>query len=658
MTGVYDGIGRQPGELLTDRSRKLSRIAAGEIRAAHASREQRISAEQVSRAIGRLAGEKAHAALRVSWGVKYLEGQQANGDPVAVAQLPVGNRRDHAAESEERTARTRRRVAHHSIRIRLMHEQRCAGGGDDLASGTKVVEVRVGQDYRLERTVTECGEHPGGFVARIDHNSWTCAIVRDYPAVGLERSQLESPNVHIRLPSADILRVGSLCRRMGAGLADSSDCVRTRPERTTVGPAMAFDPLGRVWSSSAIRRFAVQAGLVLVALSTAFVIGIYLRTENLIMSGVRQQAESYLDLIVTTRAWNAAHGGVWIRVGPESRSNPYLRDLQVEADTSTVSGTRLTLRNPAAMTREISELTEQSQSTRFRLTSLYPVNPDSAPDSWEREQLLEFERGTTQADGSTTEQGRHVYRLMRPLFVQRDCLSCHGVQGYQEGEVRGAVSVTLDLTSVDIERRRNVFGLIALWVSVVGGVGGIMFGLVLSMVKRLERGEARLKMLATTDELTRLANRRATMERLESELARGQREATTVGVIVIDIDHFKMVNDSHGHGAGDQVLAAVSTTMNSCMRTYDLVGRIGGEEFLAVAPDIDSDELRALAERIRSQVESSSIALASGPIVRVTVSAGCAIASDADTSLERVLAQADTALYEAKAKGRNRVECA
>lgn len=418
---------------------------------------------------------------------------------------------------------------------------------------------------------------------------------------------------------------------------------------------MAIDPLSSAWSAHAIRRFAAQAAVLLVGLSTLIVVAIHVRTVALVRLSIERQAASYLELIRTARKWNALHGGVWVRMGPEVRTNPYLRDLGVEAETSTVSGTRLTLRNPAAMTREISQLIERSANVSFRLTSLSPVNPDNAPDEWERSALIALERGAAHVQTDDRWGGRHVFRRIEPLVVEPECLTCHRSQGYKPGDVRGALSVALDLEPIDAEIRENATALAGIWLFVVTGLLLIMFGLVFRLAGRIEQGEARLRELATTDELTRAANRRATMQRLIAELARVRR-GSSAGIAVIDIDHFKHVNDSYGHAAGDLVLIRVSAATAACLRAYDLLGRIGGEEFLVVAPDIDGAGLVALAERIRQAVEQLVVETADGDRITVTVSAGCAMLSAEDGSIEDVLARADRALYAAKAGGRNRVE--
>lgn len=419
---------------------------------------------------------------------------------------------------------------------------------------------------------------------------------------------------------------------------------------------MALEPHRSVWSSSAIRRFAVQAGIILVVLSSVVAVSIYVRTEGMLMSSARQQASAYLDLIITTRQWNALNGGVWVQKSGTVRTNPYLAEIGVQADTSTASGVELTLRNPAAMTREISDLVAKDGVIGFRLTSLEPVNPSSAPDEWEREQLKRFTQGLAEAEGITTDGDGRAYRLMRPLVTEEGCLTCHEAGGYRVGDIRGALSVRLDLAETDTELRRNAIGLAILWAAGVASLAFVMFGLVYRMASRLERGEARLRVLASTDELTGLANRRTAMERLSAEFEHSRRGHGVVGVLIIDIDHFKNVNDEHGHATGDEVLTSVARSLAEGVRAYDTVGRIGGEEFLVIAPDIDHSELAGLAERVRAHVEGKSVAVGDGELVRVTVSAGGAMYRGADERADDVLARADAALYAAKEAGRNRVE--
>jgi diguanylate cyclase (GGDEF)-like protein len=193
------------------------------------------------------------------------------------------------------------------------------------------------------------------------------------------------------------------------------------------------------------------------------------------------------------------------------------------------------------------------------------------------------------------------------------------------------------------------FGL-AISVLMAGGMLGIR-----RLFIDMKAQGAELDVLARTDALTGLPNRRETMERLDGELLRSQRSRRPVAVLMFDIDHFKQVNDTWGHAAGDQVLRAVAETAQGCLRRIDSCGRIGGEEFLVVLPETDLDEGQGAAERLRVAIENCSVQYAD-QVLRVTVSIGVAIQSvDPSQAADVLLHCADQALYAAKNGGRNRV---
>jgi diguanylate cyclase (GGDEF)-like protein len=164
-----------------------------------------------------------------------------------------------------------------------------------------------------------------------------------------------------------------------------------------------------------------------------------------------------------------------------------------------------------------------------------------------------------------------------------------------------------------------------------------------------------LREQATTDALTGLANRRTILETLGRELERSRRAGTPCAVVFVDLDHFKRINDTHGHAAGDAVLRQAATTMRCTLRPYDLLGRYGGEEFVAVLPGCDVAGARAAAERLRAAVAAAPT-LVGELALRVTCSIGVAgggAARGADR--DRLLSAADAALYRAKQSGRDRV---
>ena len=160
---------------------------------------------------------------------------------------------------------------------------------------------------------------------------------------------------------------------------------------------------------------------------------------------------------------------------------------------------------------------------------------------------------------------------------------------------------------------------------------------------------------ASHDALTSLLNRKAIMEVLEKELARADRDKTPLALIMADLDHFKLVNDSYGHLAGDVVLKETSQRLIDSVRPYDAVGRYGGEEFLIVCPNCDEESSQAIAERLRCVVSEAPLITAEGTF-RVTMSFGVAAVRGGSHSADSITRAADQALYKAKESGRNRVE--
>lgn len=165
----------------------------------------------------------------------------------------------------------------------------------------------------------------------------------------------------------------------------------------------------------------------------------------------------------------------------------------------------------------------------------------------------------------------------------------------------------------------------------------------------------RLHEMSTLDGLTRQLNHRAIYERLTEEMERARRYRTALSVILCDLDDFKEVNDTHGHLAGDLVLREAAAVLRGCLRATDVLGRYGGEEFLAVLPQIDLAAARLAAERLRRGLEGNAVRLPSGATVRVSASFGVAAWEELATpaSVDLLVSLADRRLYDAKAAGRN-----
>ncbi|HKO05497.1 MAG TPA: diguanylate cyclase [Candidatus Acidoferrales bacterium] len=178
---------------------------------------------------------------------------------------------------------------------------------------------------------------------------------------------------------------------------------------------------------------------------------------------------------------------------------------------------------------------------------------------------------------------------------------------------------------------------------------------ILALQEKLLKSREELEELATHDPLTQLWNRRTILELLCSEAARAKREKTTLAVILVDVDHFKQVNDTRGHLCGDQVLCEVARRMDAALRPYDVLGRFGGEEFLVALTTDAPAGASVVAERLRAAVAAAPFA-AGGVDFCITVSAGVATGPGGDDpSPESLLHAADSALYRAKHEGRNRV---
>lgn len=182
----------------------------------------------------------------------------------------------------------------------------------------------------------------------------------------------------------------------------------------------------------------------------------------------------------------------------------------------------------------------------------------------------------------------------------------------------------------------------------------VLLGVLAAFALRKVMQARRLQALATTDELTGLANRRATLAFLDDALARARRDRAEVAVLMIDVDHFKHINDSWGHATGDDVLRHLARVLGGGLRERDRLGRLGGEEFLAVLPGAGAEVARGVAERMRASIAGNPMLAGTTRAVAYTVSIGAAV-GDGSAASDALLAQADAALYRAKGSGRNAV---
>ncbi len=180
---------------------------------------------------------------------------------------------------------------------------------------------------------------------------------------------------------------------------------------------------------------------------------------------------------------------------------------------------------------------------------------------------------------------------------------------------------------------------------------------ILALQDELIRAREEMRRLAMTDPLTGLFNRRAMLQSLRRDEERMRRERRPLGVVMVDLDYFKQINDRHGHLAGDRVLERVASSLEACIRGGDYVGRWGGEEFLLVLPGADAVQCAEVAERCRRLIESQRIRLDDGLLLRISASFGAASTEGPDrVPYLELVQQADEALYWAKEAGRNQVK--
>ncbi len=402
------------------------------------------------------------------------------------------------------------------------------------------------------------------------------------------------------------------------------------------------------------KQFAVNLSLVILLFISALFTGIYLNNQKTIEQELKSRAQAIFSSIIITRKWNAKHGSVYVEKTPGMVSNPYLQHPDITTD----NGKIYTKKNPALMTREISELAENEGAFQFHITSLKPLNPGNAPDSFERQALLSFTQGKTETISKEQRDGITYYRYMAPLFVEKPCLACHAVQGYRLDDIRGGISIRFNIEEMERALKLNKVLLGLLFTVTLGSFLGIVFHLVVALRKKLAAAEKIIREMAITDELTKLKNRRFLLARLSEELDRASRYRRPLSCIFFDADHFKQVNDTYGHEAGDTVLKTISATALEQCRQTDIVGRYGGEEFFIILPETNLQQADALAERIRQAIERQT-SICDQHQIQVTATFGVACYSPAATVAQPEISDfiklADTAMFDAKKAGRNRV---
>lgn len=257
-----------------------------------------------------------------------------------------------------------------------------------------------------------------------------------------------------------------------------------------------------------IRYYVLGAGLILMTCLCALMLSMAHKQESMLESSLYEHSAALSDLIVITRTWGFAYNGVFVKKGPGIVSNPYLENPDIVDS----NGVVYTKKIPTIITNELSSLAKSSKGVTFHITSLKLVNPNSVPDPWEKAALEEFELRKTEKTGFVDRDGSKIYRLMRPLYIEESCLSCHNNQGlsyttpegvsvsakeqdYQLGDVRGGISVDVEAAGIQGAIRNNYITMIGLLVLLVLVFSVTLYLFVWKVMNRLENQRSQLEQM-------------------------------------------------------------------------------------------------------------------------------------------------------------------
>jgi diguanylate cyclase (GGDEF)-like protein len=384
-----------------------------------------------------------------------------------------------------------------------------------------------------------------------------------------------------------------------------------------------------------------------------------------------QQASTLFNNIVTMRKWSSDHGAVYVKAHEGIEPNPYL----LNNHDYTKNNELLIKINPAWMTRQISELSNQREKFYFKITSLNPINPKNLPDEFEKFALEELKKDKNKEFYTRIQNDK--YNLMGSLKVESSCLECHKTQGYKIGDVIGGLrtSVPIDnyLENLEIvESKSNVLYLITIFTSILF-ILIITFTInsiyerelnILTLNKTLERkvnrrtkelrdANKKLLEISNIDYLTNIPNRRYFFEAGSKSFYLAKREEKNLSIICIDIDYFKKINDTYGHNIGDEILKLLANTMAKIVRKSDILARTGGEEFTILLNNMNGRNAFVFAEKLRNNIEN--LTYTNNDIkIKLTISLGISQMKKEDESLDSIIIRADKALYLAKEENRNK----
>ncbi len=406
-----------------------------------------------------------------------------------------------------------------------------------------------------------------------------------------------------------------------------------------------------------VKKYIFCAILVIAALVAVVFVSQHSRIERMTQNILLQQARALYDELILTRKWVNQHGGVYVKVGPEVKPNPFLANRQgVKINITDQDGIKYTLVNPAIAVREISEISEQEGTFELHVASLDPVSPASRqPDDFERRALLAFERGAQEIYTIEESSKGPLYRYMAPVKFEQRCNKCHAFQNLKQGDIRGGISINIPMLEVHQQLIGNRYFSFYSAILVLVTLVTILALISNKFISKLQAAQTELEISATTDSLTELYNRKSAYERLSEELSKNRRLAKPLSCMMLDVDHFKKINDKYGHLVGDKVLQHLANCLRSFSREYDILCRYGGEEFFIILPETDLPTALLVAERLREQIAESAVKIGKQNL-QITVSIGVTEARASQAEIrDSLIGRADEALYRAKEQGRNKV---
>ncbi|MFC1750578.1 diguanylate cyclase [Pseudomonadota bacterium] len=403
-------------------------------------------------------------------------------------------------------------------------------------------------------------------------------------------------------------------------------------------------------------RFYISMGVLLLACLGWFFWEQSNHTFETIEQSLLERGRSHYKSILFIRRWAANHGGVYVLKQPGVESNPFLPNSDIETKDQRI----LLLRNPALITREISDYAEKDADFSFRVPGINPLNPNSQPDEWERKAIEQFQAGSKEITSREYKNNHTYFRYMTPVYAENSCLACHEAQGYKTGDIVGGISMRFNISELESKMNNTLRENIVIFLILSTLILLTFFAVIRFFQTKILQAERQIIELANLDGLTGLCCRRTLVNKIEHEVKRCKRYRHELGLIMIDLDHFKKINDKFGHQTGDDVLVKVAAVLRENTRSTDCAARYGGEELAIVLPEANIASTTKLAEKLCELIRLVSIKKGQEEL-NVTASFGVssvtheALENSAVDIIETLVKTADEALYRAKEGGRNQV---